>query len=256
MAVLGDIESILLAERGWVSSLSEGDTVVLLLSGGLDSGVAVAWLAEELGVSVFPLFVRRGQRAEHSEAAAIVLLDDFFAARYSDRVRPTETVAVSIPATELKTRFDRERVERLGHPMRESSLTNVGVQYATTLTASDGSDVRTVLVAEPVGVGATSYPHSSLLALRAQTLTVAVHMGDWRWQITSPFSDPMVCAPLSKADLVRWAKEHRFPLFATTSCYSGGDTPCGQCPSCRRRAESFAHAYAVTTAAAATRQPS
>lgn len=45
---------------------------------------------------------------------------------------------------------------------------------------------------------------------------------------------------VSKADIMRQAVSFGVPLHLTWSCYEGGATPCGTCPSCRERAKAFA----------------
>ena len=47
---------------------------------------------------------------------------------------------------------------------------------------------------------------------------------------------------LSKAEIVRLAKELDAPLEYTWSCYQAGESPCGQCDSCILRARGFAEA--------------
>ena len=45
----------------------------------------------------------------------------------------------------------------------------------------------------------------------------------------------------SKADVVRIGLELGVNYAETWTCYSGGDQPCGRCPSCVERAQAFAH---------------
>ena len=47
---------------------------------------------------------------------------------------------------------------------------------------------------------------------------------------------------MSKADIVRWAKDLDAPLANTWSCYQGGPEPCGACDSCILRAKGFEEA--------------
>jgi len=44
---------------------------------------------------------------------------------------------------------------------------------------------------------------------------------------------------MTKPEVLRLAFDLGVPLATTWSCYSDGDSPCGQCESCRERAEAF-----------------
>jgi 7-cyano-7-deazaguanine synthase len=54
---------------------------------------------------------------------------------------------------------------------------------------------------------------------------------------------------MGKADIVRLAVELGAPLHLTYSCYRGADSACGDCDSCRLRAEAFAAAGMADPAA-------
>lgn len=58
------IEQILIKERGYLVKINKNDSVVLLVSGGLDSIITMAYIVEKFEVNVYPLFIKRGARAE------------------------------------------------------------------------------------------------------------------------------------------------------------------------------------------------
>jgi len=55
-------------------------------------------------------------------------------------------------------------------------------------------------------------------------------------RVTAPF------AGMRKADIVRLGMEMGVDYSRTWSCYRGGDSPCGSCPSCCERENAFAEA--------------
>ena len=50
------IEQILIKERGYLVKINKNDSVVLLVSGGLDSIITMAYIVEKFEVNVYPLF--------------------------------------------------------------------------------------------------------------------------------------------------------------------------------------------------------
>lgn len=213
-----------------------GQPVVLLLSGGLDSAVTLAWLVEEQAARVYPLFVRRGQRAQHEEERAARAVHRAVRRRARGDLEDLCVLSVSNPPRPLRPAFAGRPA---GIPMREAILAATGVQYAASLAPDP---VRTVLFAEPYEASGPAYPHTSTVAFRTQTLLARVHMADGSWTVASPFND-VVERRKTKADLIRWAHAAGLSLRPTVSCYQLVDgAQCGFCRSCVRRREAFAEA--------------
>ena len=236
--VLEEIESLLLYRRGYISREPIDEEVVFIVSGGLDSSVAMDLVIREWNIrKIHPLFVRRSARATPYEEKAADFFINFYKQRYPGRMGDLRVVETEIPPLVFKTYAEPNRLQTLGHPMRNSALQTLGVQYANMLRAKDSPDLHTVLTAT---VGDDSFPHSSLAALRSVNLATCIDTGDWKWLVTSPLVDTQYKGrPLFKSDLIRYAVENSIPLERTRSCIEGGGFACGMCPECIGRLKSF-----------------
>lgn len=234
-------EDYLMKKRGFISKMpGKNEPVVLIMSGGLDSTVVAEYLMKEHGLRIFPLFIRRGQRAENQEEKALDFFTKEFMKRNGKKLfnKPTK-IETEIPPKGIKEKIPKEVMARIGHPMRDSTLQNFGIQYAATLESAYGLKVRTVFNAAHKGCGCSDFPHARLLALRSQTINTCIHTGDWSWQITSPMLDDCLGKPMQKSGLVAMGSKYRLKLEKTWSCYEGKEKHCGICTACQLRQKSF-----------------
>jgi len=123
----------------------------------------------------------------------------------------------------------------------------IGVQYAVSLNknfrGNNRTKVTTVFCAQVPG---DPFPHSSLTSLRTTTIDVCQNLEEWDWQITSPNIDQYLSSKkIGKAEIVKWAYEHKIPIEKTRSCYSSKKAQCGNCLSCQRRKEAFQKAGVI-----------
>ncbi|OYT43524.1 MAG: hypothetical protein B6U88_00870 [Candidatus Aenigmarchaeota archaeon ex4484_56] len=123
--------------------------------------------------------------------------------------------------------------------MRNSSIINAGVQYAVAVENLTGIKTRTVFSSI---VGDDGLPHSSLLALRSQTLNVCIHMGDWSWQVISLLVERSLWPMKFKKDLVKLSLKYKIPLEKTRSCTRAYSKHCGKCTECLSRKKAFKEA--------------
>lgn len=197
---------------------------VVLWSGGIDSTTAIAMLLER-GVEVWPVFVKRGQRNITFEEESVGFFSRFFAKKHGEKFHRPVAIKANIPPLEFKEKFGGGL--RTGHPLRNSTLVNIGVQCAVSL----GKGVKTVLICNNTD---DSLPHSSPESLLTQNLLVCVHMDDWDWRVGSPFYENRHgWTKMDKQEVVNWATEHGLPLERMRSCVSQSNTPCGKCIACR-----------------------
>lgn len=231
------IDDVLLAERGYVTRPPIGEEVVMLCSGGLDSSILVQWAIDAYDVRAHLLFIRRGARAEAHEENAFDFFTAFYRERFPGKIVTAMKISCTIPPHEIKQHLPKELADTIGHPLRNATLQNIAVMYAV----SRGDHVTTVFTGS-VGEDNTE-PELGLLSLRSQTLNTCIQLADWRWQITSPFTDTALCdEPVYKVDLIRYAHDNNIPIEKTRTCFGTDEQADGTCFACRKRADAFRYA--------------
>ncbi len=237
--ILEFIERILIKKRGYVFKVPENQPVVLLVSGGLDSAVAIDKIIREWKVKVYPLFVKRGAKSEKYEEKAFDFLARFYMKRFPHNFKHPYKVSTKIPPHELKSYFSKKTLNTIGYPLRDASLQNVGIQFAFALNEKYSLRIKTVLIAMTPD---ETFPHCNILSLRTETLLACIDTNDWFWQISSPFIEPVLGKPLYKKNLILWAIKYGIPLDKTRSCVSNGKNPDGTCQECLWRLKAFKEA--------------
>ena len=234
------LEALLLLERGFIASEPTSEDVVVLCSGGLDSSVMMSIVIDEWNVKVHPLFIKRGARAEKYEEQAFDFFVDFYRKRFPENIGEAAKLAYEVPPKQFKEHFPKELALTVGHPLRNSTMQNLAVMYAVALNGKHGLDIRTVFsgsVEED-----NTEPELGLLSLRSQTLNTCIHLGDWRWQITSPLTDYELKKgrdALNKKDLIEYAIANNIPLDKTRTCFSADEIADGTCFACMKRLRAF-----------------
>jgi len=232
------IEGILQKERGYVSRIPEGEPVIALYSGGMDSTVMINKVIEEWDVDVFPFFVKRGARAEAYEETAFDYFEEFYQSRFPRKMCKGAKLEMEIPPSQFKRYFPTELSLTVGHPLRNSTMANLAVMYAVALNGELGTDIKTILVASVRDDN--TEPELGPLSLRSNTLNTCIQMGDWSWQVISPFTDlKLVEKPLEKVDLLRYAISNAIPLEKTRTCFSADELADGSCFACEKRLRAF-----------------
>ena len=219
-----------------IASLS-GKPVIVLLSGGLDSGTCLA-MAINAGARVHALTIDYNQRHRCELAAAADLAARYHVARHivlpldlrsfggsaltADIDVPKDGVQPGIPVTYV--------------PARNTIFLSVALGWAEAVGAAD------------IVIGVNALDYSGYPDCRpefihafegmANLATKAGVEGAARYSVHTPL------IALSKAGIVRAAVENGLDIAATWSCYD--PTPeglhCGLCDSCRLRSKGFADA--------------
>lgn len=177
----------------------DGNSTLLLLSGGIDSACCLAYL-RSIGRRVDTLFVDYGQAAASAEAAAARNVATHFGCEFRE---------VSI---------DHERELGRGEIIgRNATLVFIAIFSTESLPAS---------ICLGVHAGTPYYDCSE--AFCSDLDRIVSELTDSRSGLLTPF------VTWNKADIAEFAAENEVPVSITYSCESS-NSPCGQCSSCRDR---------------------
>ena len=194
-------------------------TAVVLLSGGLDSAVALYWARRE-GHLLHPLEVEYPQRPRRERAAAEALA----------RALDVERTVVALP-------FLRE-VEAdtpVGPPRGYIPARNF-IFYSIAAHEADARGASLIVGGHNRDDGAR-FPDARRTFFDALELLLA----DGLWSARErPLRIVLPLADKDKAETVRLGLSLGVPFEHTWSCYEDGDLPCRRCPSCDERARAFA----------------
>lgn len=204
------------------------EKAVVLLSGGLDSTVALAWTAGEYELGRV-VFIDYGQRAAGVEARAADALARHFEVELATVRLPffSEICGhLSVMAGD-ETEHD-ELPEVSGAPLRDLSQVWIpnrnGVFVSIGAAFAEALDCR-VLVTGFNAEEADQFPDNSAeFVRRANSLLELSTLEEVRLEC------PLV--GLSKVDIVEMGAELSAPLEFIYSCYSGDELMCGRCMSC------------------------
>ncbi|VVB78018.1 7-cyano-7-deazaguanine synthase [uncultured archaeon] len=240
------IEAILQMNRKYVTRIPNKESVVALCSGGLDSIVMINSLIENNSAKVYPLFIKRGARAEKHEENSFDFFIDFYKKRFPSNIGDGFKLEYKVPPKEFKQYFPKELSLTQGLPLRNSTMQNLAVMYAVSLNGRYNLNIKTIFSAS-TGDDFIE-PEQGLLSLRTQTLSTCVQLGDWDWQITSPFTDPNIISenslgkdyhPIFKRDIIEYAMQNFIPVEKTRTCFSSDLVADGTCFACQKRLKAF-----------------
>jgi len=206
---------------------------VVLLSGGLDSSTCL-YIAKREGYEIYVLSFYYGQRAiKELEAARSI-------AKMAGVVEHQE---VNISSFLIK---GSALTEDMPIPVDGVDPTKIPVTYVpgrNTIFLAMGLSKAEQVGAEALFIGVNSVDYSGYPDCRPEyikafqevsQLGTAVGIGGRPIRIEAPLQN------MTKADIVRTAlKLEPRILELSRSCYKGGDTPCGECDSCRLREEAI-----------------
>jgi 7-cyano-7-deazaguanine synthase len=214
-------------------------SVVVLLSGGLDSSTTLAMAIHE-GYEVHALTFHYGQRHEKEVRAAqavgralgakehkVIRLDlrQIGGSALTDegvdvpKGRSLEEMSEGIPATYV--------------PARNTILLSYALAWAE------------VLAADSIFIGANAIDYSGYPDCRPEfyhAFEEVARLGTKRGVEGRPVEIRYPLISLTKADIVRKALEMGVPLELTWSCYLGREKACGVCDACQLRLKGFMEA--------------
>ena len=196
---------------------------IILMSGGLDSLVALGAYKDEYGVELALTF-DYGQKSVKKEIEASKNICKYYKVKHEviklDWLKKiTKSALVSASALPTENLNTEDSAKKVWVPNRNGLFLNIAAAYAD------------------------SYNYNYILfgANKDEAKTFPDNTEDFRREISKVFEcstlqKPMVIAPLinySKGDIVRIAMEKSVPLELVRSCYDSGRKHCGICESCR-----------------------
>lgn len=221
--------------------MSSGKKAVCLLSGGLDSSTCLA-LARRLGFECYALSFNYGQRHRYELEAAARVAEHYGAARHL--VTRIELDAFGGSALTADIAVPKSRaLEEMSHgipityvPARNTIFLSFALAWAEVLESSD------------IFIGVNALDYSGYPDCRPEYVAAYERManlatktgveGATRLKIHTPLLE------LSKAGIVKLARELAVPFSLTHSCYDPGPggKPCGACDACLLRRKGFEEA--------------
>lgn len=215
------------------------DKALVLSSGGVDSTTLLALACEKYGrENVTALSIFYGQKhSKELEAAAKT-------AEYYDVEHITLDLSAIFGWSDCS--LLKGSTQEIPHEAYSEQLENNGggvlstyVPFRNGLFLSAAASVAlskdcTVLMygAHSDDAAGNAYPDCSEAFVNAMDNAIREGSGGIL-QISAPF------AGMNKAAVVAEGKRLEVPYELTWSCYEGGDTPCGECGTCRDRREAF-----------------
>ena len=212
---------------------------VVLLSGGLDSGVTLA-LAKEDGNDIYALTFDYGQKHAKEVESAKKLAEFYKAKKHLILRIPLGEVAESALTTEDESVPEERSVEEMTLTIPSTYVPGrniVLLSYALSWAETVGAD--------SIYIGAHTQDYSGYPDCRPEFLKAfqnAAKLGT-RTGVEGREIDlryPII--EMTKAQIVAKGSELGVPFELTWSCYKGGEKACGKCDSCQFRLRGFKEA--------------
>lgn len=213
---------------------------LVLLSGGLDSTVALAWARERFDF-LQPVSVYYGQRHSVEQEHAQMVVE-----HYKDVSDPIHLNMASLfhaisgsslTSGTVSGNPSDEPVERTKSALPPTFVPGRNLIMLSAVAALGYTEQAYDIVGGWNAVDYSGYPDCRPEFFHSLTHTLNVALG-----LTEPEPRFTVHAPLvqlSKEEIIKLGLKLEAPLQLTWSCYAGGDTPCGECDSCKIRKAGF-----------------
>jgi 7-cyano-7-deazaguanine synthase len=191
--------------------------VLVLLSGGIDSAVALAYAKQNYSdvlVVTFDYHLR-----PFRERLAVYRLLQVFPASLIE-------VPVGFLREATDTRNFTESVPEGYVPNRNMIFYSIAAHYAEVHSCK-------VIIGGHIQVDSEAFPDASSKFFEQLSQLINQALIVRKVQIELPF------AKMTKTEVMKKAMEWKVPFEYTWSCYWDGSKPCGKCISCVERAEAF-----------------
>jgi 7-cyano-7-deazaguanine synthase len=217
---------------------------VVLLSGGMDSGVCAALAARDSEAAA--LHISYGQRTEGRERKAFELICDRLGIRRRMAVRNEVLSRVggsALTDTQIDVPVVQNPVVRNNDRIGQGEIPVTYVPFRNAHFLSAAVSWAEILGANRVYIGAveqdsSGYPDCRPAYYRAFNEVIKAGTREGKIEIVTPL------IALRKAEIVTLGLKLGAPFDLTWSCYSREDMACGVCESCALRLRAFHEAGA------------
>ncbi len=212
---------------------------VVLLSGGLDSTVALA-IAESEGYEICALSFHYGQRHAKELESAKKIADHYHVKEHKIMNLDLSQLGASALTDGSIAIPEGRGIENVGKdipvtyvPARNTILLSIALGYA------EAMDAGTIFI------GANALDYSGYPDCRPdyfEAFQRVAELGTKRGVEGEPIRIMHPLINMRKSDIVKKGLELNAPLHLTWSCYYGGEKACGKCDSCLLRLKGFKEA--------------
>lgn len=218
---------------------------IVLVSGGLDSVTALAWAKQQFG-EITPVSFYYGQRHHVERRYAAELLDEMGLNQPINIDLSQAFITIGGSSLTSGTVHDNPSTEEVDRT--QSDLPPSFVPGRNIMMVSAAASLGyTMKIYDIVGgwnaVDYSGYPdcRPEFFSAMHEALNIGLGLrdpihGDYARRVA--IHTPLIL--LSKAEIIQMGLDLGVPYNHTWSCYAGGETPCGECDSCKIRAEGFA----------------
>lgn len=210
---------------------------VILLSGGLDSAVAL-WLAKSEGYEVYSLSFFYGQKHDKELKAAEALA-------LAAGVKKHRVVSINIDQWGGSSLTDKDMEVEDG----DIDRTDIPVTYVPArnmIFLSIAASYAEAIAAQSIFIGVSQADYSGYVDCREPFIRSMEQTINEGTVMAAEHKKPIkIHAPFinkTKSEEIRLGARLGVPFGLTWSCYRGGEKPCGKCDSCLLRARAFKEA--------------
>lgn len=257
------IETYLRKKRGYIFRMpAKKESVILLLSGGLDSVTSWAILMQNYGLNVYPLTFDRCEKRRKREKESVNFFTNYYKKRFPNFFHnpieikldfkkidiPIET-APQLLHPEIRMKYFKSETGEIDVNVSLGSfvlLSYYARMYAEHLYLTKNIKVKTIFCSVNSDDGLL-VPWQTYTALRSIMLNLCLTSNDFEWQFSSSVLESETDRYFDKSDIIKWAYQNSIPVEKTWSCYRMGVYQCGgsDCQACRHRRYAYRRAKIV-----------
>ena len=211
----------------------ENKSVIVLLSGGLDSSTVTA-IAKKSNAKIFGLSFDYGQRHKKELNSALKIADHF-------KIEKLKIVKLDLSLWGGSSLTDPQKEIPI-NGIQNNKIPNTYVPGRNTIFISVALSYAEAIDADFIGLGVNALDYSGYPDCRPDYIKKFQELADLankRGRENNPIKLWTPLIDLNKEKIFQLAFENNVPLDKTWSCYSGNTKPCGKCDSCRIRDKAY-----------------